>query len=177
LRDRQLRIDELAAIGADVRAQLTGTRRKLEERDALIGRIEAEAASSAAVLGSIRESMQRIDPLAATGNEAAHDGLARLLTRIDGHGEVVHVLGRKTTIGRTPDNDVQINAKFISRHHAVILAGPTLTIVEDLNSTNGVYVNGRRVTRETLADGDQVTIGKAKFRYGVRPVGEREPRA
>ena len=49
--------------------------------------------------------------------------------------------------------------------------------IRDSGSANGVYVNGRRVTRETLADGDQVTIGKAKFRYGVRPVGEREPRA
>ncbi|MCC7081040.1 MAG: FHA domain-containing protein [Burkholderiales bacterium] len=174
LRARQLRIDELTAADADVRTQLAGTRRKLEERDALIGRIEAEAASSAAVLGSIRESMQRIDPLAATGSEMAHDGLARLLSRVDGPGEVVHVLGRKTTVGRTPDNDLQINAKFISRHHAVILAGPTLTIVEDLNSTNGVYVNGRRIMREALADGDQLTIGKAKFRFSVRPVARTE---
>src|SRR5690606_6067166 len=117
--------------------------------------------------------MQRIDPLAATGNEVAPDGLARLLARVDGPGEVVHVLGRKTTIGRTPDNDLQINAKYISRHHAVVLAGPTLTIVEDLNSTNGVYVNGKRVTREALADGDQVMIGKAKFRFSVKPVGDR----
>ncbi len=50
------------------------------------------------------------------------------------------MLGRKTTIGRTPDNDLMIDAKFISRHHAVILAGPTHTIIEDLNSTNGVLV-------------------------------------
>ena len=56
------------------------------------------------------------------------------------------MLGRKTSIGRTPDNDLQIDAKFISRHHAVILAGPAHTIIEDLNSTNGVLVNGRRIT-------------------------------
>ena len=65
----------------------------------------------------------------------------------------MHVLGRKTSIGRTPDNDVQIEAKYISRHHAVILAGPVHTIIEDLNSTNGVLVNGRRITRHTLQDG------------------------
>ena len=81
---------------------------------------------------------------------ALPDGAARLLIHTDEGREVVHVLGRKTSVGRTPDNDLQIDAKFISRHHAVILAGPTQTIIEDLNSTNGVQVNGRRVTRQAL---------------------------
>ena len=88
--------------------------------------------------------------------------------RASGESEVVHVLGRRTTIGRTPDNDLQIDASFISRHHAVILAGPVHTIVEDLNSTNGVRVNGRRVTRHPLKDGDMVLIGKTRFRFAVR---------
>jgi pSer/pThr/pTyr-binding forkhead associated (FHA) protein len=83
------------------------------------------------------------------------------------------MLGRKTTIGRTPDNDVQVDAKFVSRHHAVILAGPTHTIIEDLNSTNGVIVNGRRILRQTLKDGDIVLIGKAPFRFAVRSTAER----
>ena len=81
----------------------------------------------------------------------------------------VHVLGRKTTVGRTPDNDMQIDAKFISRHHAVILAGPAHAIIEDLNSTNGVMVNNRRITRQPLKDGDTVVIGKTQFRFVVRP--------
>jgi pSer/pThr/pTyr-binding forkhead associated (FHA) protein len=90
-----------------------------------------------------------------------------------GESEVVHLLGRKTTIGRTPDNDMQIDAKFISRHHAVILAGPTHTIIEDLNSTNGVHVNNRRIVRQTLKDGDIVLVGKAQFRFAVRPTADR----
>jgi pSer/pThr/pTyr-binding forkhead associated (FHA) protein len=97
----------------------------------------------------------------------------RLLVRSqDGH-EVVHVLGRKTTIGRTPDNDLQIDASFISRHHAVLLVHGSQTIVEDLNSTNGVFVNAHRVSRETLNDGDLVMIGKARFRFAIRPPGGR----
>jgi general secretion pathway protein A len=80
----------------------------------------------------------------------------------------VHVLGRKTSIGRTPDNDMQIDAKYVSRHHAVILVGPAYAVIEDLNSTNGVTVNGRRVTRHTLRDGDQVAIGRAQYRFAVR---------
>ena len=68
---------------------------------------------------------------------------------------------------------MQIDAQYISRHHAVILAERTHTIIEDLNSTNGVIVNGRRVLRQSLKDGDIVLIGKAPFRFAVRPVAAR----
>ena len=104
----------------------------------------------------------------------APDGTVRLLIvpGVDGR-EVVHVLGRKTSIGRTPDNDVQIDAKFVSRHHAVILAGPAQTIIEDLNSTNGVQVNGRRISRHALKDGDQVAIGRTQYRFAVRKSAEK----
>jgi pSer/pThr/pTyr-binding forkhead associated (FHA) protein len=99
---------------------------------------------------------------------APPEGATRLLIRSDGGREVVHVLGRKTTIGRTAENDLQIDVKYISRHHAVILAGPAHTIIEDLNSTNGVMVNGRRITRQILNDGDQVTIARAEYRFALR---------
>ena len=104
---------------------------------------------------------------------APPDGATRLLIRSDGEREVVHVLARKTSVGRTPDNDLQIDAKYISRHHAVILAAPAHTIIEDLNSTNGVMVNGRRISRQILKDGDQVTIGRAEYRFAVRRSGEK----
>ncbi len=87
---------------------------------------------------------------------------------MDGDTEIVHVLGRRTTIGRGLDNDVRIDTKFVSRHHAVVLAGPQQTVVEDLRSTNGVYVNGRRVTRAVLRDGDVVHVGKTQFRFVQR---------
>ena len=104
---------------------------------------------------------------------ASPEGATRLLIRSDGGREVVHVLGRKTTIGRTPENDLQIDVKYISRHHAVILAGPAHTIIEDLNSTNGVMVNGKRITRQTLNDGDLVTIARAEYRFALRRSGEK----
>jgi len=86
---------------------------------------------------------------------------------------VVHVLGRKTSIGRTPDNDLQLDAKFVSRHHAVILVGPNNTVIEDLNSTNGVQVNGRRVTRQTLRDGDRIAIGRTQYHFLVRKSADK----
>ena len=55
----------------------------------------------------------------------------------------------------------------------MILAGPTQTIIEDLNSTNGVQVNGRRVTRQTLQDGDTVSIGRQQYRFAVRKNNEK----
>jgi pSer/pThr/pTyr-binding forkhead associated (FHA) protein len=48
--------------------------------------------------------------------------------------------------------------------------GPREAVIEDLNSTNGVLVNGRKVSRQTLSDGDTVTIGEIQFRYFARPV-------
>ena len=143
-------------------------RAALTDRDSLIRRLEEETANSAVLLGAIQQRLDSSGP-----HEIAHDGDKRLLIRSDGDSDVVHVLGRKTSVGRTPDNDLQIDAKYISRHHAVILAGPAHTIIEDLNSTNGVLVNGRRITRQTLKDGDAVVIGKTSFRFAVRPVAER----
>ena len=142
----------------------------LAQRDSFIRRLEAEASHSAVLLGNIQQSIKRMDPTANTGtHEAVPEGAVRLLIRADGDTEVVHVLSRKTTIGRAEESDLQIDAKFISRHHAVILAGPNYTIIEDLNSTNGVLVNNRRVTRHTLKDGDTVAIGRTLFRFAVRP--------
>lgn len=94
---------------------------------------------------------------------------ARLLVRTEGDAGIVHVLGRRTSIGRTPDNDLRIEAEFISRHHAVVLVGAERTVVEDLNSTNGVFVNDVKVTRHELSEGDLVTIGQTSFRYVVKP--------
>ena len=168
LRGRSARLDELEKTNTEWRATVEEARAALTDRDSLIRRLEEETANSAVLLGAIQ---QRLD---STGtHEIAHDGDKRLLIRSDGDSEVVHVLARKTSVGRTPDNDLQIDAKYISRHHAVILAGPAHTIIEDLNSTNGVLVNGRRITRQTLKDGDAVVIGKTAFRFAVRPVAER----
>jgi len=168
LRGRVVRLDELEKTNREWRETVEEARAALTDRDSLIRRLEEETANSAVLLGAIQ---QRLD---STGtHEIAPDGDKRLLIRADGDSEVVHVLTRKTSVGRTPDNDVQIDAKYISRHHAVILAGPAHTIIEDLNSTNGVLVNGRRITRQTLKDGDAVVIGKTAFRFAVRPVAER----
>jgi chromosome segregation ATPase len=170
VRSRNMRVEELTRINSQMQSEIADAKRWLAERDSLMSRLETEAAHSAALVDNIQRSIRS----AASGtHEAMRENGARLLVRSqDGH-EVVHVLGRKTTIGRTPDNDLQIDASFVSRHHAVLLITGQQTVLEDLNSTNGVFVNGQRVTREVLNDGDQVMIGKARFRFAVRPTTSR----
>jgi hypothetical protein len=75
----------------------------------------------------------------------------------------------RLTIGRTDDNDIQLNAPYISRRHAVVTTDGDKTRVVDWGSRNGVFVNSRRVTEHFLKSGDIVTIGNAHFRYDERP--------
>jgi pSer/pThr/pTyr-binding forkhead associated (FHA) protein len=65
-----------------------------------------------------------------------------------------------TTIGRLPDNTVQIDNLAVSGHHAKIYWNDGHYVVEDLGSLNGTYVNSKRVGKATLIHGDQVLIGK-----------------
>jgi chromosome segregation ATPase len=173
LRGKVARVDELEQTNNEWHIRVGEARAALTEKEALIQRLEEEAANSNVLIGQIQQSMKRLDPSLSGTHEALPEGATRLLIRADGETEVVHVLGRKTSIGRTPDNDLQIDAKYISRHHAVILAGPARTVIEDLNSTNGVLVNSRRVTRQVLQDGDSVVVGRTQFRFVVRQPSER----
>ena len=71
----------------------------------------------------------------------------------------------KAIIGRTPANDVQINSRFVSRHHAQIVSDAAHSVLEDLNSTNGVFIRSKRVKQQALVDGDIVQIGEHKLLY------------
>ena len=93
--------------------------------------------------------------------------LARVVLSTEGRniGELHLVPGRKV-IGRTPDNDLQIDSRFISRHHCQLVTGNDgVTVIEDLNSTNGILVQGKRVRRHTLRDGDVVSLGQHDLQY------------
>ncbi len=60
---------------------------------------------------------------------------------------------------------MQIRSKFISRHHAQIVSDHTQSVVEDLNSTNGVFIRAERVKHHALADGDIIQLGEHKLLY------------
>jgi general secretion pathway protein A len=78
-------------------------------------------------------------------------------------------------IGRTAENDIQIDSRFVSRHHAQLTLGPRAAIVEDLNSTNGIYFGGRRIKRRTMKDGEAFVIGEHELLYRVGDLAGRSP--
>jgi general secretion pathway protein A len=100
--------------------------------------------------------------------------LGRLLVATEGRTirEIPLRVGR-VIVGRTPDNDVQIDSRFISRHHCQVITTAQSSVIEDLNSTNGIYVKSTRVRRHHLNDGDVVLIGKHELIY----VDERRGRS
>jgi hypothetical protein len=71
----------------------------------------------------------------------------------------------RTIIGRTADNDVQIQSRFVSRHHAQVVSDEKQSVVEDLNSTNGVFIRSQRVKQQVLSDGDIIQLGEHKLLY------------
>jgi predicted component of type VI protein secretion system len=78
----------------------------------------------------------------------------------------LHLVPGRKVVGRTPDNDLQIDSKFISRHHCQLITGSDgITVIEDLNSTNGIMVRGKRVRRHTLRDGDLIGLGQFDMLY------------
>lgn len=69
------------------------------------------------------------------------------------------------TIGRKPENDIQIDNLAVSGHHARVLTILNDSFIEDQNSTNGTYVNGTQVKKHALRNGDVITIGKHQLTY------------
>jgi len=116
-----------------------------------------------------RQEERPVEPTPTARAAAVHTGarvLGRLLVAADGRTvqEVPLRLGR-LIFGRTPDNDVQIDSRFISRHHCQVITTLNSCVVEDLNSTNGIYVKSNRVRRHYLNDGDVVLVGKHELIY------------
>jgi hypothetical protein len=77
--------------------------------------------------------------------------------------------GGTVTIGRQPDNVLRIDNPAVSGHHARVCSEGDLYVIEDAESFNGTYVNGQRISKVVLKDGDNVTIGKhtIEFRDGA----------
>jgi general secretion pathway protein A len=110
----------------------------------------------------------KLAPYPSTSNgDRPTRALSRVVLSTEGKTVAeLHLLPGRKVIGRTPDNDLQVDSKFISRHHCQLVTGSDgISVVEDLNSTNGILVRGKRVRRHTLRDGDVITIGQHELLY------------
>lgn len=68
-------------------------------------------------------------------------------------------------IGRSDHNDISIGSRFVSRHHALLVRHGAATFLMDLNSTNGTFVNSRRVSNHVLIHNDIVTLGHHRIKF------------
>lgn len=92
--------------------------------------------------------------------------MARLILSLNGQQMAEYNMSKERyTIGRLPDNDVRIDNPTVSGHHSLIINILNDSFLEDLNSTNGTYVNGKLIKKHALQHGDVVTIGKHQLRY------------
>ena len=100
--------------------------------------------------------------------------IARLRVMSAGQLLIEHPLrvGRMM-IGRAADADLQINDRTVSRHHCQIISNEYLSVIQDLNSTNGVYVKDQRVRCHNLSDGDVVLLGSFQVLYLDEREGEQ----
>jgi hypothetical protein len=94
--------------------------------------------------------------------------MGKLVVSLDGVViKEVQVTKDKTTLGRRPYNDIVIDNLAVSGEHAVLQMVGADVFIEDLNSTNGTYINGKAVKKQLLSHNDTVEIGKYKIKYIV----------
>jgi len=92
--------------------------------------------------------------------------MPKLIVSIDGVViKEVQLTKDRTTLGRRPYNDVVIDNLAVSGEHAVLQMSGNEIYLEDLNSTNGTYVNGKAVRKQLLQNGDFVEIGRYNIKY------------
>ena len=80
----------------------------------------------------------------------------------------------RTTLGRRPYNDIVIDNLAVSGEHAVLLSVGDDVFIEDLNSTNGTYINGKAIKKQLLSNGDVIEIGKYRIKYIGAEVADYE---
>jgi len=139
-----------------------------EDLDAAIRELQWVEYTSRTNRLHVTNAMEHTQPSPANGQV-----VGRILIAHEGKTTLERELrpGR-LVIGRTSDNDVQIDSKFISRHHCQVVTQHDSCVIEDLNSTNGIYVQSKRVRRHNLNDGDIVVVGQHELMY----IDERTPR-
>jgi hypothetical protein len=93
--------------------------------------------------------------------------LATLLVSRDAKVLSKVTLGQRTLVGRSEHNDVCLASPYLSRHHAVIVGTPEGYYLVDLNSANGVALNGQRVERAVLCDQDVLALGPFRLKIQI----------
>ena len=151
--------------------------RKMHSKDKAIGALMSELANLNKPGASSENILQKIEGSRSDSIDDAAGStrvrVARMLVgNAGGNGDDRELrfplFKDRLTIGRTANNDIQLNVRYISRRHAVIATDKGQTRLIDWGSKNGVFVNEKRVSEKFLASGDIVKIGETVFRYEER---------
>jgi hypothetical protein len=101
-------------------------------------------------------------PASEPASATVHDAATMIELFLDGRPwKVIDLAGRpqRMMVGRAEDCDVRLDSKYVSRHHAIIVSKEAGVAIEDLRSSNGIFVNAKKVDHADLRPGDTVAIG------------------
>jgi type II secretory pathway predicted ATPase ExeA len=107
------------------------------------------------------EKLQQVEKrLPASGS------VTQIAVRSNGEtlAEYAFPVGR-VIVGRSPDNEIYVKSKFVSRHHAQLVSDESGCIIEDLNSTNGLFLGAKQIKKYRLRDGDVISMGVHELVY------------
>jgi chromosome segregation ATPase len=162
LQDENARQDEMLELA---RQELAAKQLEQGASARQVEALQVELHQHVEAMQAIRRDIHQV-ALQTRKNEG--ETLLRTLTRDDAEG-VVHLLNKNSiSIGRGRECDIRLQSGSVSRYHAVLRISHDAVIFEDMNSTNGCFVNGRRIKRQLLKDGDRLKVGAVPLRFGVR---------
>ena len=117
-----------------------------------------EHESNTGVFGAVKSTapVGRTSDTHVTQIEVLHDG-ETISKQSFAPGRII--------VGRSPDNEIYIKSKFVSRHHAQLVSDEHGCMIEDLNSTNGIFMGDRQIKKRRLESGDVVTLGVYQMVY------------
>lgn len=162
-------IDQLENENRTLHREVSDSREKLEAKGDAVDCLLAELSKKSHEVDSVEE-IEVVSSDIGDYPSTDRDRLSRVLIASINDQELRFPLFKdRLTIGRTKQNDIQLDASYVSRRHAVVVTDHHSTRVIDWGSKNGVFVNSKRITEHFLKNGDTVTIGTAEFRYEERP--------
>jgi chromosome segregation ATPase len=160
--------ERIANLSADVQRLRDELAAKHLEQGASARQVEALQVELHQHVEAMQAIRRDIHQVAMQTRRSEGGTLLRTLTREDAEG-VVHLLNKSSiSIGRGQECDIRLRSSSVSRYHAVLRISHDAVIFEDMDSTNGCYVNGRRITRQLLKDGDKLKVGAVPLRFGSR---------
>jgi FHA domain len=104
--------------------------------------------------------------------------MTKIIVSLDGNVIKVFILNKyRMTLGRRPYNDIVVDNLAVSGEHAALQVIGRDYFIEDLNSTNGTYINGQKIKRQILKNNDDIEIGKYSIKYVLDAVRMKLPSA